>query len=189
MSKNVKIHHSATVSSKCRIGDGTIIWAYAQLRENAIIGRNCVVGNGVYVDKNVKIGNNVVIQNKSLLYRNIVINDDVFIGPGVIFTNDKNPRSHMIRDLESISWEVGKGASIGASSTILPDINIGEYAMIGASSLVTRDIPKHALVFGSPAKVQGYVCYCGERLELMENEIGKTIKCIVCEKEININEP
>ena len=127
------------VDSKAIIGDGTSVWCYAHIREDVNVGKNCNIGNGVYLDKGVKVGNNVSIQNKTLVYRNTIIQDDVFVGPNVVFTNDRNPRSGVIRDLTGISWSIGKGSSIGASSTIMSDINIGKYAMVGANSLVTKD--------------------------------------------------
>jgi len=181
--KGTHIHPSAVVSDKARIGKGTRVWCFAQIRENAVIGKNCNIGNGVYIDKFVKIGNNVSIHNKSLLYRKVVIEDDVFIGPNVVFVNDKNPRSGTIRNLDKTSWKVEKGASIGASSVIMPDIRIGKCALIGAGSLVTNSVPDHALVYGSPAKIRGFVCECGSRLELKEkDESFCRMSCSKCGK-------
>ena len=42
--------------------------------------------------------------------------------------------------------------------------------------MVTRDVPDHALVYGNPAKMHGYVCEFSEKL-------GETLKCPVCTKE------
>ena len=47
---------------------------------------------------------------------------------------------------------VKKSASVGAGSTILCGITIGENAMIGAGSVVTKDVPAGELWFGNPAK-------------------------------------
>ncbi|GEM_PF-325472 len=159
------MHPTSTVSPEAKIGAGTRIWAYVQIRETARIGRNCMIGNSSYVDKNVVVGDNVNIHNKAMLYKNIVIEDDVFIGPGVVFTNDPWPRANVIRLMEREgSWYVRKGASVGANTTVLPHVNIGRYAMIGADSLVTRDIPDFALAYGSPARVVGFVSEKGRRL-------------------------
>ena len=43
-------------------------------------------------------------------------------------------------------------------------ITIGCFALVGAGSVVTRDVPDHALVFGNPAKIRGWVCACARKL-------------------------
>ena len=151
------VHPTAIVSPKARIGAGTTIWAFAQVRENAVIGKKCVIGNGVYVDKGVRIGDRVNIHNKALLYRNLTIGDDCFIGPGTCFVNDPAPRANRIRNLKGKSGRVKKGASIGANVCVLSDLEIGCYAMIGAGAVVSKNIPDYALALGVPAKVCGWV--------------------------------
>ncbi|MBI5061128.1 MAG: N-acetyltransferase [Candidatus Aenigmarchaeota archaeon] len=163
----------AVVSKDAKIGEGTKIWHFAQIREGAVIGNNCNIGNGVYIDKNVKLGNNVVVQNKACIYRNAVVEDDVFIGPHVCIINDKNPRAGVIRQLTR-SWVIGKGATIGAGSVIMPDINIGRYAIVGAGSVVTKDVPDHTIVYGNPAVARGFACECGQRAG--ECSCGKSLK-------------
>ncbi len=151
----IKIHPTALISESAKIGKGTVVWAFVQVMDKAVIGENCVLGNGVYIDRNVKVGNNVKIHNKALLYNGTIVEDDVFIGPGVCFTNDKYPRNDTTRDLKGVSWRIKKGASIGANATILPDVNIGEGAVVGAGSVVTKDVPPGVTVCGNPAKVVG----------------------------------
>ena len=165
---DVKIHTTAEVSEEAEIGEGTRIWNWVQVRENSKIGKNCILSKGVYIDANVVVGDNVKIQNNVSVYHGVTLEDGVFAGPHVCFTNDKNPRA--ISEDESLKsaddWAitpilVKKGASIGANSTILPGVTIGEYALIGAGSVVTKDIPAYALAFGSPARVVGEVDKAG----------------------------
>jgi acetyltransferase-like isoleucine patch superfamily enzyme len=141
------------VADTAAIGEGTKVWAFAQIGDRAVVGKNCIVGNGAYIDRDVHIGDNVKVHNKALLYRPLVVEDNCFIGPGVCFTNDKHPRFDTTRDLRGISWRVGKGASIGANATILPDVEIGENAVVGAGSVVTRSVPPGAVVCGNPARM------------------------------------
>lgn len=177
-SAKVRIHPTADVSAKADIGDGTSIWNQAQVREGVKIGSSCIIGKDVYIDFDVKIGDNVKIQNASLVYHGVTIESGVFVGPGVIFTNDKNPRA--INPDGSIKgnddWVVGPitvkyGASVGAGSIVLPDVSIGKFALIGSGSVVTKDVPDHALVMGNPARQFGYVCKCATRL--VEDGSGK----------------
>lgn len=182
---NVKIHPTAEVSKDSQIGEGTTIWHQAQIRENVKIGKNCIIGKGVYIDKGVSLGSNVKIQNYSSIYHNAILEDGVFIGPYVCLTNDKFPRAISIDETlkSDTDWKVGttiikKGASIGAGTILLPDIEVGEFALVGAGSLVTQDVPAFTLVFGSPATNQGSVCKCGN---IFINKRGRQKSaCKVC---------
>src|SRR5579884_3853198 len=154
--EDVRIHPTAEVSAEARIGNGTRIWNYAQVREGVHIGQQCILGKNVYVDFGVSIGDRVKIQNNVSVYHGVTIEDGVFIGPHACFTNDKLPRAITPDGLlkGQDDWEVGlirvcTGASIGAGSIILPGVTIGAFAMIGAGSVVTRSVPAHALVYGN----------------------------------------
>ena len=180
------VHPTAEVASTARIGEGTRIWHQAQVREGATIGRNCIVGKGVYVDFDVVIGDNVKIQNGAQLYHGATLEDGVFIGPLACLTNDRFPRAITPdgRLKAADDWEVGpilvrRGASIGAGAIVLPGVDVGEFAMVGAGAVVTKDVPRHALVYGSPAHWQGYVCRCGRRLIQLE---GNEWRCHVCDE-------
>ena len=167
----IRIHPTADVSSAAEIGDETRVWHQAQVREGARIGRECILGKGVYVDYGVRIGDRVKIQNRASVYHGVTIEDGVFVGPHVVFTNDRFPRAVTPegRLKGDADWEVSpttvkEGASVGAGSIILPGLTIGRFAMIGAGSVVTHDVPDHAIVFGSPARVHGSACTCGKTL-------------------------
>jgi UDP-2-acetamido-3-amino-2,3-dideoxy-glucuronate N-acetyltransferase len=136
--------------------------------KNCVIGENCNMGQNVHVASGVRIGNNVKIQNNVSLYTGVELEDDVFCGPSMVFTNVTNPRSFINRKNEYKKTLVRRGASLGANSTVVCGVTIGEYAFVGAGGVVTRDIPPHALVVGSPAKQIGWMCRCGVRLHLSD---------------------
>ena len=168
----VFIHHTAEVSPQATIGDGTMVWNYAQIRERAVLGANCIVSKGVYIDNEVTIGDSVKLQNNASIYHGVVIEDWVFVGPHVCFTNDLRPRAVNPDGSrkDALDWtitktRVGKGAAIGANCTIRCGVTIGQWAMIGAGSVVTKDVPDYGLVLGNPAHLHCFVCPCGETLE------------------------
>jgi UDP-2-acetamido-3-amino-2,3-dideoxy-glucuronate N-acetyltransferase len=93
----------------------------------------------------------------------------VFCGPAMVFTNVFNPRSEIPRMKELKPTLVKRGATLGANSTVLCGLTIGQYAFIGAGAVVTKDVPAYALVTGSPARVTGWMCRCGIKLREKAN--------------------
>lgn len=178
--KDYFVHESSYVDEPCKIGKGTKIWHFSHIMANSTIGENCNIGQNVVISPGVVIGNGVKIQNNVSVYTGVICEDDVFLGPSCVFTNVINPRSHIVRKDEYRQTRIKKGASIGANATIVCGHTIGKYAFVGAGSVVTKDVPDYALVVGVPAKVVGYVCECGDRLD-------RNFKCIACEKTIEIN--
>jgi serine acetyltransferase len=69
------------------------------------------------------------------------------------------------------------GASIGAGAVILPDVTVGRFSLVGAGAVVTRNVPDHGLVVGTPARLVGYVCHCGRKME----QLGSSWHCSVCD--------
>ena len=163
MSTDIYIHPTANVSSEAEIGLGTKIWINTQIRERASIGYNCILSKDVYIDTGVIIGNGCKIQNSVSIYQGVTIEDDVFVGPNASFTNDKVPRAFN-SDWKITKTLVQKGASLGANSTIICGVTLGEYSMVAAGSVVTKDVPPYSLVVGNPARVVAIIDKLGNKV-------------------------
>ena len=133
------------------IPESTNVWQFCVVLPKARIGENCNICSHCFVENDVIVGNRVTVKSGVQLWDGLRIEDNVFIGPNVTFTNDHYPRS------KNENWILEKtivkrGASIGAGSTILCGIEIGENAMVGAGSVVTKDVPDGELWMGNPAR-------------------------------------
>lgn len=159
------IHPTAIIDEGAQIGEGSKIWHWVHVCGSAKIGKVCSLGQNVFVGNDVIIGNNVKIQNNVSVYDAVRLEDDVFCGPSMVFTNVYNPRSAITRKDEYRPTIVRRGATLGANSTIVCGVTIGEYAFVGAGAVVNRDVPSHALMLGVPAKRQGWMCCCGVQLK------------------------
>ena len=162
-------HPSAIVDENCEIGEGTKIWHFSHIMSGCTIGLHCNIGQNVVVSPQVVLGNNVKVQNNVSIYTGVICEDDVFLGPSMVFTNVINPRSAIIRKDEYRKTIVRKGASIGANATIVCGNEIGQYAMIGAGAVITKEVPAYALVYGNPARQNGWVSEYGHKL-VFDNE-------------------
>lgn len=192
---NVRVHPTADVSPAAEIGAGTSIWHQAQVREGVRIGANCILSKGVYIDAGVTLGNNVKVQNYVSIYHGVTVEDGVFCGPHCVFTNDKSPRA--VNPDGSLKagddWVLSKtlvraGAAIGANATIVCGITIGKWAMIGSGSVVTRDVPDYGLAWGNPARLHGFVCPCGARLNKYGEDGANVVAvCPTCDTRIVID--
>lgn len=170
-----RIHETALVESD-QIGDGTKVWAFAHVMPGAQIGRDCHICDHVYIEGQVVLGDRVTVKNNCLLWDGVRVGDDVFIGPNVVFTNDLLPRPlNKTAPEDFLDTVVESGASIGANTTIVCGVTIGEHALVGAGSVVTGDVRPHELVAGNPARRVGWICICGER-------IGDVERCEACDR-------
>ena len=167
MEKPCFIHPSSFVDDGAIIGEGTKIWHFCHVYPKAVIGRDCVFGQNVMVMNGVRVGDHCKIQNNVSLYEGVILEDYVFCGPSMVFTNVKTPRCLFPRNTSAdyIETRIKRGASIGANATIVCGITLHEGAFVAAGAVVSRDVPPYAIVAGVPAKIVGYMCERGERLE------------------------
>ena len=172
---SVQIDSSAIVDEGAKIGANTKIWHWVHICSKAVIGENCSFGQNVYVANNVTIGDNVKVQNNVSIYENVSLENDVFCGPSMVFTNVINPRSKIERKNEYKKTLIKKGASLGANSTIICGIYIGENAFVAAGAVVTKNVKSFALVKGVPAKQVGWISEFGENIPLPLDGCGSWI--------------
>lgn len=160
------VHESSYIDEGAQIGEGTKIWHFSHILPGAKIGRHCSLGQNVNIGNNVRIGDYVKIQNNVSVYEGVTLEEGVFCGPSCVFTNDLSPRAKYPKGRQNYKKTlVKKGATIGANATVVCGITVGKYAMVGAGAVVVKDVPDNALVTGIPAKISGWVCECGSRLD------------------------
>lgn len=175
-------HETAVIDNGAIVGNGSKIWHFSHISGSSVIGSRVNIGQNCFIAPNVIIGNNVKIQNNVSVYEGVILEDYVFLGPSMVFTNVRTPRSEYPRNTSADYKRtlVKRGASIGANATIISPVTIGRCAFVGAGATVTRDIPDFAIVYGNPAKIQGYMCACGDVTVRREAKLLKCDRCKTC---------
>jgi UDP-2-acetamido-3-amino-2,3-dideoxy-glucuronate N-acetyltransferase len=175
--KSYFVHESSYIDEDVLLGQGTKIWHFCHVMSGARIGKHCTVGQNVFIGRNARIGDGCKIQNNVSVYEGVTLEENVFCGPSMVFTNDVNPRAAFAKGRERfVKTLVKRGCTIGANATIGCGITLGEHSFVGAGAVVTKDVPAYAMVYGIPAKVQGWVCECGERLRF-EAQHARCAQC------------
>ncbi len=112
--------------------------SYIHCGKNAIVS----VGNGTYFNDGLKLSANklITIGENCAISNNVTIMDSDF---------------HTIvgNKYEETGVRIGKHVWIGADTTILKNISIGDNCVIGARSLITKAIPNNCMAVGSPARI------------------------------------
>ncbi|MEJ7590903.1 MAG: acyltransferase [Planctomycetaceae bacterium] len=174
-----RIHPTAIIESNVLLGEGTSVWDSAHVRHDSVLGEECLVGGKSMIAYDVRIGNRVKINSNVYICNGVTIEDGVMISAGTIFTNDRFPRAtttdlkHLRSsepDEHTLTTVVREGATIGAGCIVGCNLEIGRWAMIGMGSIVTRSIPDFCLAIGTPARIVGVVCRCGEPVHRFGDE-------------------
>jgi carbonic anhydrase/acetyltransferase-like protein (isoleucine patch superfamily) len=141
--KTPRIHASAFVSEAAyiigdvEIGENSSVWPGAVIRGD--LGK-------------ITIGQNSVIEDNCILHSgrpafppniDVTIGDNVIMGHGAV----------------SNACKIGNNVVIGMNSTLLHDVEIGDYAIIAAGCVVKEKmkIPEKSFVVGVPAAIKGKI--------------------------------
>lgn len=137
---NVTIGNNVVIKANCVIEDSIIeegcqIGPFAHLRPGSYIGANAKVGNFVET-KNTRLGMGSKACHLSYL-GDATIGKNVNLGAGTITCNYDGVNKH--------ATHIADNASIGANSSLVAPLTIGESAMVGAGSTITKNVPPNQL--------------------------------------------
>ncbi len=104
------------------------------LQDGASIGIGSIVMGPVLMGEGSACSQNCFISGQSHLYEDI--------------------SKHFLRQgVQTGQVVIGKNVWIGANSSILPGVTIGDNSVIGAGSTVIKDVPAYSVVAGNPGKI------------------------------------
>ena len=146
------------IAPDVKLGKRVKIFAFTNLY-GCEIGDDVKIGTFVEIQKGARIGKRCKVSSHTFICEGVTIEDEVFVGHGVMFINDKYPRSSNAdgslqaeSDWAVVPTVIKSGASIGSNATILCGVTIGARAIVGAGSVVTHDVPPETIVAGVPAR-------------------------------------
>ena len=114
------------------VGDGTRIWAFAHVLAGARHRARLQHRRSRLHRGRARIGDRVTVKNAVLIWDRVTVDDDVFLGPNTVFTNDLRPRSFGSKDPATFTpTRVRTGATIGANTTIVCGVTVGESRVRG----------------------------------------------------------
>ena len=147
------------IAPSVKLGKNVRLIAFANLY-GCEIGDEAFIGPFVEIQSDVRVGRRAKIQSHTFICSGVTIGDEAFVGHGVMFINDRFPRSTNddgtvkgAQDWKCEPTHIGRRAAIGSNATILCGVTIGDDAIVGAGSVVTKDVPARAVVAGNPARI------------------------------------
>lgn len=144
----INLSANVQLSSRISLGQGTTIKQYAIINTS---------GGRIRLGKECNLGQFSIIATKKT---DVIMGDFVRIGPHVSFVASN--RVHHRRDIPILKQgitekgiTIGNDVWIGAGSTILDGVNLGDGVVVAAGAVVTKDVPPYAIVGGVPARIIG----------------------------------
>nr|WP_308294144.1 acyltransferase [Streptomyces sp. ST2-7A] len=158
-----------------RIGPGTRLafpqgtvfgTPWMELGAHCVIARDVTLAAGMLPDLDLGEGSRIVLGDGVVLGRGthvvadapVTIGDDVHIGPHCYLTSTNHSYDDPHRPV-GLQWPrsapvtIGDGAWLGTGSVILPGVRLGRNVVVAAGSVVREDVPDHAVVAGTPARI------------------------------------
>jgi bifunctional UDP-N-acetylglucosamine pyrophosphorylase/glucosamine-1-phosphate N-acetyltransferase len=135
--KDFTLIERSTVKSRAVIGP------FAHIRPDSVIGERAKIGNFVEVKKSV-VGPSSKASHLSYI-GDARIGTDVNIGAGTITCNYDGYQKHVTT--------LADGVFIGSDSQLIAPVKVGKGAVVGAGSTITRDVPPDALALSRVSQV------------------------------------
>jgi acetyltransferase-like isoleucine patch superfamily enzyme len=139
-----------------RFGSNVLVGDLTSVREGCEVGEGAILGRGVMALYDCSVGAFSRVQDQVHLVGDMVVEEHVFIGMGTVTTNDNDVYlarfGHRGTDEPQHGPTIRRFAMIGAGSTILPNLEIGEGAFVAAGAVVTKDVPPWTVYAGVPAR-------------------------------------
>jgi len=141
IAESALVHDSAVIVGDVEIGEGSSVWPGAVIRGDM---------GSIRVGRNVHIEDNTVLHGGGL-----TIGDRVIIGHGAVVEGAR----------------IGSNVVVGDNSTILFDVEIGDYCLVGAGAMVGQStrVPDRSLVVGMPAKIRAELS--PRQLEFLDRQL------------------
>jgi bifunctional UDP-N-acetylglucosamine pyrophosphorylase/glucosamine-1-phosphate N-acetyltransferase len=127
--------HPYCVMEHSTVGPRCVLGPFARLRPGSELAEGVHLGNFVETKK-TRIGKGSKANHLSYL-GDAVVGAGVNVGAGTIICNYDGVAKHLT--------EVGDGVFIGSDSQLVAPVKVGKGAFIGAGTTVTEDVPEDAL--------------------------------------------
>lgn len=142
------LEHSVTVLPFCHIEQTTIqtdvvIGPFAHTRGKSLLQEGSAIGNFVEV-KGATIGKTVKAKHLSYL-GDVTVGEGTNIGAGTILCN--------YNGFEKFKTEIGKNVMVGANSSLISPLKIGDRAFIAAGSVIDQSVPEDALAIARGTQI------------------------------------
>jgi len=149
---NAIIRSHTVIYAGNKIGAGFQTGHLVMIREENVIGDQVSIGTGSVIEHHVLINDSVRIHSQAFIPEFCILEEGAWIGPNVVVTNALYPLSPGVNN-NLKGAHIKKNAKVGANSTLLPGIILGEHCLVGAGSVVNKDVPAKKVVAGNPAQI------------------------------------
>jgi UDP-2-acetamido-3-amino-2,3-dideoxy-glucuronate N-acetyltransferase len=167
------VHPTAVVEDGARVGKYTKVWYFSHVAPGAVIGENCSLGQNTYVERNAVVGHACRLGNSVSIFSHVELEDFVFCAPYMVFTHISFPRAAVNRHAVFRKTLVRTGTTLGANSTVVPDVTCGVGTFLAAGSTLTKNSKDWSMMVGTPARQFGWVSAFGEKINLPLSGAGE----------------